>query len=90
MKVDAKLREFTVKDGYALRSFPLLLFGSKRYTNAPKGHQMALKSESFTDESFKCKWSSLYVHVSIGHALSTPYFYYSLLLNVCDFKGTVS
>ncbi len=33
-------------------------FASKRNINALKAHQMALKWESFSDESFKYKWSS--------------------------------
>ncbi len=54
---------------------------------------MALQFESFPDKSFKCKWSRQYgtttyamdIHVQyLGHALSAPEFYYSLLLNVCD------
>ncbi len=65
-KEGAELREFIVKETHA--AFPSCPFGSQRNINAPKARQMALKWESFTDESFKfkCKWSSLYVHVSHG------------------------
>jgi hypothetical protein len=61
-KEGAELREFIVKGTHA--AFPSCPFGSQRNINAPKARQMALKFESFTYESFKCKWSSLYVHVS--------------------------
>jgi hypothetical protein len=57
---------------------------------------MTLKWESFPDESFKYNWSSKYgtktywilkTFMYLGHSLPELVFYYSLLLNFCDFNA---
>jgi hypothetical protein len=87
------LRVFAGKEAYT--AFSPRPFDSKRNINAPKNCQMAVKWESFPDESFKYKlsastvqqhmhWTFLY----LGSALSAPIFYYSHILDVCDCNAT--
>jgi hypothetical protein len=65
-------------------------FGFKRTIKTP----YVAKKGKFPDESLKSKQSShavqttfaLAIFKAIVYALSAPVFYYSLLLNVCDFN----